>query len=387
MNETAASSNACKGETAAQLITRLSLQCRGNPTIEDLAQINEAIEADCLTSALRASKHPELKGIGTSFEPEGSSGTGLMDRAKGPPNYSNATVQRVALHGSTNLEFGHANDRAEVAKNRSLPTANEVIALIDCSFGDSETVQPLSVKDSENNGCTEGSTSPPEGASRLASTDNFFASPSPARSARKDNEPCTALAPPSPVQEINVCAPHPVTDLVEEQSAPEDPLTDFALGYCRCDFFDNGPKTSTTGTKSGRARARFKINVFIGPDRRSWTPFKLAFLSEARFFKRSAPAGHSAFYEKVWDRFEELRKCIRDERLAMEIDPILAHVKTRKNHVIPRAAAILLKAEGEPADLILFLDGSVFPIELDQKAKGSAKCPALKALGYWKPEK
>ncbi len=71
----------------------------------------------------------------------------------------------------------------------------------------------------------------------------------------------------------------------------------------------------------------------------------------------------------------------------MEINPILAHVKTRKNHVVPRAAAILLKAEGEPADVILFLDGSVFPIELDKKAKGSAKCPALKALGYWNPEK
>ncbi|MES2120495.1 MAG: hypothetical protein V4513_07970 [Pseudomonadota bacterium] len=386
MNETAASSDARRGETAAQLIARLSLQCRDNPIIEGLAEINEAIEADCLASALRASKHPELEGLGISFDFGGSSGAKLMDRAMGPPGNLSAPVQRVALHGATAPLYNGSVDRAEVAKNRSSPTADDVVASVDGGFGSNETVQPLSVKDSENNGCTAGSTSPFD-ASRPASTDNFFASPSPARSARKDNDPCTASAPPSPVQEISVYAPHSVTDLVEDQSASEEPLAEFALGYCRCDFFDNGPTTSTTGTKSGRGRARFKINVFIGPDRRSWTPFKLAFLSEGRFFKRSAPAGHSAFYEKVWDRFEELRKCVRDERLSMEINPILAHVKTRKNHVVPRAAAILLKAEGEPADVILFLDGSVFPIELDKKAKGSAKCPALKALGYWNPEK
>jgi hypothetical protein len=188
------------------------------------------------------------------------------------------------------------------------------------------------------------------------------------------------------VQEISARAPRPDADL-EEQAAPEEPLAKFALAYCRCDFFDNGPPTSTKGTRSGRGRARFKINLFIGPDKRSWKPFKLAFLSQARFFKRSAPVDNSGFYDAVWSRFEEIRKCVRDERLPMEIAPILGHLKTTKNHVIPRAAAILFKEEGEAATIILFIEGSEFPIDLDQKAKSSAKCPALKALGYWKPEK
>lgn len=384
MNETAASSNACKGETAAQLITRLSLQCRGNPIIVDLARINEAIEADCLASALRASKHPELKGIGKSFELGGSSETGLMDRAKGLPNNSNDTVQRVALHAAIDPEEVCAGDRAEVAKNRSLPTADDIIALVDGTFSRNETVQPLSVKDSENNGCTEGSLSPPISTPRFASEDNSFASPLPARSAHEGNEPCTAPAPPSPVQKLKG---ELEADVGEPDRTPtEAPLATFSLGYCRCDFFDNGAPPEKAVPKSGRSRARFRVNAFLGPDRHNYTLFKIALLSEPRFFDRSVPDGHSAFYAKVWARFEELRRAVRVDSIPMDIEPAIGHIKNKKNHVVPRAAAILFKTEGAPAEVFLFLDGSVFAIRLDRPAKGSAKCAALKAIGYWNPE-
>ena len=119
---------------------------------------------------------------------------------------------------------------------------------------------------------------------------------------------------------------------------------------------------------------------------RTWHP-KITFLLRFRPLTRSVPSGHSSFYEKVWARFEELRQAVRDDRIPMDIKPILAHLKDKNNHVVPRAAAILLKAEGEPADIILFLEGSVFAFQLDRPAKGSAKCAALKSIGYWNPEK
>jgi hypothetical protein len=382
MNETAASSSARKGETAAQIIARLSVQCSGNPAIEELVRINEAIEEDRLASALRASKYPDLRGMGTSFEFRGSSGAGLMERAKDPSNTSNDTVQRVGLHGETDPDDDRASDRAQMAKIRSLPTADGIVALVDSTVRSSETVQALSVKNSENNGCTVGSLSPPESASHLASKDNFFAPPPPAYSVHEGNEPCTAPAPPSPVQERNGAATQDgPTELAEA------PLAKLTLGYCRCDFFDNGPTRAAPATKSGRSRARYRVNAFLGASSRNCERFKIGFPSEARFFKRSVPGGHSSFYEKVWARFEELRQTVRNDRIPMDIKPILAHLKDKNNHVVPRAAAVLFKAEGEPADIVLFLDGSVFAFQLDRPAKGSAKCTALKSIGYWNPEK
>lgn len=386
MSEMTASSDAHRIASVADLLGRLPEQLRNSPIFEQLALADEAAEADRLSCALREARQPELKGLGTSFRPTpmpAADATATSDRAEVVTEHSEPTVQRVVLHGENSVSEDYLPHRAAVGENRCFLGLDASAESENRRISGTETVQALSVKDSENNGCTEGSTSPSEGASPQASRDNFFSPP--AHSAHEDNGPCTASAPPSPVQEI-IARPQPGADL-EGQCAPEEPLAKFALGYCRCDFFDNGPTTSSKSTKSGRGRARFKINVFIGPDKRGWKPFKLAFLSEARFFKRSAPVGNAGFYDTVWSRFEELRKCVRDERLPMEIAPILGHLKTTKNHVVPRAAAILFKEEGEAATIILFIEGSEFPIDLNQKAKGSAKCPALKALGYWKPEK
>lgn len=385
MNETAASSDARRGETAAQLIARLSVQYGGNPIIEELVSVNDGVEANCLASALRASRHPELTGIGTTFNPKGSSEAGLIDRAKGQPNRSNNAVQRVVLHGATYAEHEGASDRAKTVENRSLPTAAGIGALVHGNPSGSETVQALSVKNSENNGCTVGSMSPPKSASRPASKDNFFASRPPARFTHADNERCTTPAPPSPVQEINPAGLLPATPVADVIS--EVPLAEVQLGYCRCDFFDNGPVGSRAATKSGRSRAQYRVNAFLGPDKRNHERFKISFLTEARFFKRRAPVGHSLFYEKVWDRFDKLRHAVRADSLPMAIKPVVAHLKDSNNHVVPRAAAVLFQMENEAADIFLFLDGSIFEIRLDQKAKGSQKCPALKSLGYWNPEK
>lgn len=389
MNETSASRDASSTMSAADVIRRLSAQCGSSSTVRQLVQAHEEAEGLNFATAIRVANQPELQGLGTSFTPAPAVGEPIdagadAVRAKGSPSNSNSTVQRVGLHGAAGLESVGTSGRAEVAEKRSLPTADETIALVDSRLTGSETVQPLSVKNSENNGCTVGSSSPPEAASQLASRDNLLASPPPARSTHEDNEPCTAPAPSSPMQEISGAAA-PAADF-DEQISAEAPLAKIALGYCRCDFFDNGPMKSSTNTKAGRGRARYRVNTFLGSDKRNVQRFKIAFPSEARFFKRSIPNGHFAFYEKVWARFEGLRQTAPNDGIPMDIRPIIAHLKDKNNHVVPRTAAVLFKVKDEPADIILFLDGSVFALRLDQRAKGSQKCAALKALGYWKPE-
>jgi len=90
------------------------------------------------------------------------------------------------MHGEADLDASRAPDRAQVAKNRSIPTADALIASVDSTVRSSETVQILSDKNSENNGCTVGSSIPPVAASHLASEDNFFASLPPAHAKRTE---------------------------------------------------------------------------------------------------------------------------------------------------------------------------------------------------------
>lgn len=384
MNNIHSAHDAPSNSPVSEIIRRLMAGGNSNPVIQRLIEADGEARGVQLANALRAAKTPELGGQGTSYVFPGA----ITDRAKGQSEAADGTVQRVALHGHSPTVPEGVADRATVAENRANAWFADVINADGMARPLGETVQPLSVKNSKNNGCTGGSESQPSSASRLASPDNVFAPPPSARSTREDNQPCTASFPPSPVQEIiaEECGQEGST--TEPADIADTPclLPNISPRYCRCDFFDNGPGPTGTG-KSKRAPARFKANLFIGSDKRNFERYKLAFLSEPRYFKRSTPAGYDAFYDRVRGFFDELRKTIRTDEHVVSIAPVIAHLKDEKNHVVPGAAAVLFQLEGECPDIVLFLYGSKLPFQLDKKPKGSAKCAALKAFGYWNREK
>ena len=374
MNNTAASRDASNTVSATELLHRLSQSHSGNAVLDGLARINQEIELQRLASQLRAEDNQELRGLGTSFAPRQRVHVLADDRATHVAPHMNRGVQGAPLHGAVSTDEMDIDGSAKARESRCFAGIEDIIAMEGCTVVPLQTVHPLSDKNSKNNSCTVGSSSLT--AARVATEVNAFASPPPARFAHQDNQPCTASAPPPPSQEEN--------EESCEDTTPEPALEKLELGYCRCDFFDNGAAKSG-GAKPARSRARYKVNAFLGLSRGSHKKFCIAFPTEGRFFKRSIPAGHDLFYTKVWGQFEEMRRLVRQERLAMEIRPLVAHLKDSNNHVVPEAAAILFKEEGEPVDIILFLGGSVFPLQLDKSPKGSKKCAALKGMGYWNP--
>lgn len=160
-------------------------------------------------------------------------------------------------------------------------------------------------------------------------------------------------------------------------------LPAFDPRYLRCDFFDNGPTTS--GTKKGRGRSRYKVNMFAGDRSADAERYKLSFLSEPRYFKRSIPKGFDLtdpFYAEVWRVFAQARKVAKDQEASPTLMPVIAHIKDCQGHVIPHTAAILCQLDGEPPELLIFIGSSQHGVILNKTPKGAAKCVALKTMGY-----
>jgi hypothetical protein len=346
----------------------------GNTALDQLARINIEMEAARLVRRHRIVRHPELEGLGTAYK-FSNAVYAANDRATPMPDAQIPSVQRVALHGGNLPGADDGARRATTPETRRQLSADDILAGIGCTVPARETVQPLLDKKTENNGCTPGSENPR--AMLVATTDNAFASPPPARDAHRENEACTAPVPPSLAQEGNS----------RGDAYAGGPLPKVALGYCRCDFFDNGVPVQKSSAGKRRSRARFKVNAHLGDSAKNFSKFSIAFLSQPRFFKRSIPVGHEAFYEKVLDAFADMRRTVKADAMDMAIPLAIAHLKDANNHVVPKAAALLWQEAGAPVEIALFLGGSVFTLSLDRIPKGAAKCLALKWFGYWNPEK
>ncbi|HEX8301448.1 hypothetical protein [Sphingomonas sp.] len=350
----------------------------GNTALDQLARIDIEMESARLARRLRIVRHPELEGLGTAYQ-FSNAVHAANGRATHMPDDQIPTVQRVALHGASKADADANAHRATTPETRRQLSADDILARIGCTAPARQTVQPLLDKKTENNGCTPGSQNP--SATLVATPDNSFASPPPARAALQENEACTAPVPPSSVQEGNGQAD------ADGDGDAGGPLLKVALGYCRCDFFDNGVPAQKSSARKRRSRARFKVNAHLGVSAKNFAKFSIAFLSQPRFFKRSAPAGHDAFYENVFGAFADMRLAVKADGMDMAIPVAIAHLKDANNHVVPKAAALLWQETGAPVEIALFLGGSVFNLSLNHIPKGAAKCPALKWFGYWKPGK
>jgi hypothetical protein len=113
--------------------------------------------------------------------------------------------------------------------------------------------------------------------------------------------------------------------------------------------------------------------------------YRISFLSEGRFFKRSVPDGVNGgmaheFYHRIWMKYEELRAHEALEPTGAQFH--IGHWKDGNNHVVPFAAAILVTLPEQRPVLIARYDDWRQTIEIDKPAKGSRKCRSLVGLGY-----
>jgi hypothetical protein len=159
--------------------------------------------------------------------------------------------------------------------------------------------------------------------------------------------------------------------------------SDCPFDYLRFDYFDNGLPPASGRKK----RARHVVNVFAAThgSRSRGADYRISFLSEGRFFKRSVPDGVNGgmaheFYHRIWAMFEELRSHEASEPSGAQI--YIGHWKDQNNHVVPYAAAILMVAPEQHPMLIARFGDWRQAIDIDKPAKGSRKCRSLVGLGY-----
>lgn len=357
----------------------------GNAIMDALVRINIEAEAQKLSRTVQQVDEPEFAGLGRSIPlaQPANSDLPLADRAKAAGFARFDAVQRVALHGAESALIIPFENRVKASENPIFLMDQADAGLTLCTVSTPLTVQPLSIdKKTKYNGCTVVLSEHTNSALRVASPDNGFVSPRPARTARLDNQPCTAQA----MQEV---IPHPGRDEeIRATPAPVPPadlshLSAFDPRYLRCDFFDNGPVAP--GTKKGRGRSRYKVNMFAGDKSADAERYKLSFLSEPRYFKRSIPKDFDLtdpFYAEVWRVFGKVRKVAKDQEMLPTLMPVIAHIKDCQGHVVPHAAAILWQLDGEPTELLIFVGSSQHSVILSRTPKGAAKCMALKAMGY-----
>ncbi len=387
--------------------------------LDPIACLATLIEHQRMRTQLRCAWQPELGGIGTSYfdepmarlqasaislrEPLRVATPKVIDTDALP--HAEAPCKPHPLHGAKRPSI--ANERGALHHHQQSQTQKtaEICDFPACLLGGEvatigATVHPL-VKEERDNGRTDRSLDLTSGAMHRASSENSASAIRLVGFAHQDNGASTAsrsaqlvlrkgalhLFEGNPPGDGSVIPLHGAEDAhPAEATTVLSPTTsdpaECPFDYLRFDYFDNGAPAAS----SKKQRARHVINVFAAASgsRSRGSDYRISFLSEARFFKRSVPQEvtngmNDDFYQRIWAKYEDLRKSANGVDGAQVA---IGHWKDRDNHVVPQAAAILVRIPGLPPAVIARFGAWGQKVDINTAAKGTRKCRNLVGLGY-----
>ncbi|MCB4825348.1 hypothetical protein [Roseicella aerolata] len=387
--------------------------------LDPILHLATLVEHARMEKLLRHAHQPELAGTGVSYfdDPlarleksarllEERDTANAVDCHQGALSHYEDPCKPHPLHGAVGGSLTETQGaRVCAASTQAQKSADLcdffVLGLDPAQCVGGAAVHPL-VKEERNNGRTDRSFDLTAGAMHRASSGNSASAIRLVGSAHRDNHASTAsrsaqlvlregalrLSEGNPDGDRSVIPLHGAEDAHPAEPAASPPTTASApaecpFDYLRFDYFDNGAP-SANGKKQ---RARHVVNVFATAhgSRSRGADYRISFLSEARFFKRSVPSEvpggmQDDFYRRIWAKYEELRDSPELKELGVQV--YIGHWKDGENHVVPHAAAILVRAPGQFPVLAVRYGSWRQDVDIDKPARGTKKCRNLIGLGY-----